>query len=334
MAPDSASTREPGHERLAARAQAGQPALDRAERTGPRGVRRAGGARAGGTGRAGRSLAGAAPPAPSRLRPARPRSGWPRCATPRRSPSPPSGPSWPPSPTGPGCRSTTWRCSTSAATWAWSTAVSGCSDLGWRRERSVSRAQRGRRTPRRRARCGAAHHDRNRYALVTAFWYPGFVPANAFALTGDGLIPGRSITSRLPRPARGPGATSSAAGYSGRRGRSTTPLATCGRGHPRAAFPTRSATGRAGWSASRPRPAVTRSPKPGPGPGPLLWHTNHGRYLSGAEPEADGTSAARGETLDTLGFRRKIPARHGSWTSSSALRRAASAPTPGRTAAG
>ena len=23
-----------------------------------------------------------------------------------------------------------------------------------------------------------------------------------------------------------------------------------------------------------------------PGLGPLLWHTNHGRYLSGAEPEA------------------------------------------------
>src|SRR5213592_4534647 len=46
-----------GHERLACRAQAGRPALDRAGRAGPRGVRRAGGARAGGTGRAGRSLA-------------------------------------------------------------------------------------------------------------------------------------------------------------------------------------------------------------------------------------------------------------------------------------
>ena len=43
--------------------------------------------------------------------------------------------------------------------------------------------------------------------------------------------------------------------------------------------------------------AVTEA---GPGPGPLLWHTNHGRHLSGAEPEAHGTSAARGETLDAL----------------------------------
>ena len=45
------------------------------------------------------------------------------------------------------------------------------------------------------------------------------------------------------------------------------------------------------------RHAVTEA---GPGPGPLLWHTNHGRYVPGTEPEAHGTSAARGETLDTL----------------------------------
>ena len=45
----------------------------------------------------------------------------------------------------------------------------------------------------------------------------------------------------------------------------------------------------------------------GPGPGPLLWHTNHGRYVPGAEPEADGTSAARGETLDALGVPAEDP---------------------------
>jgi len=45
------------------------------------------------------------------------------------------------------------------------------------------------------------------------------------------------------------------------------------------------------------RHAVTEA---GPGQGPMLWHTNHGRYLSGAEPEADGTSAARGQTLAAL----------------------------------
>jgi hypothetical protein len=45
----------------------------------------------------------------------------------------------------------------------------------------------------------------------------------------------------------------------------------------------------------------------GPGRGPLLWHTNHGRYLSGAEPETDGTSAARGQTLDALGVPSEDP---------------------------
>jgi hypothetical protein len=78
----------------------------------------------------------------------------------------------------------------------------GCSDLGWRGERSV-----------------VAHNedggleDVGRCALltmtgtgrpaVTAFWYPGFVPANAFALTGDGLI---WTVDHLPVAAPGPGA--------------------------------------------------------------------------------------------------------------------------------
>ena len=121
----------------------------------------------------------------------------------------------------------------------------GCSDLGWRRERSVVAHNED-----------GALEDVGRCALltmtgtgrppVTAFWYPGFLPANAFALTGDGLV---WTVDHLPVAAPGPGraATSSAAGCSGRRGRSTTPSATCGRGRPRAASPTRSATGRAGW---------------------------------------------------------------------------------------
>ena len=121
----------------------------------------------------------------------------------------------------------------------------GCSDLGWRRERSVVAHNED-----------GALEDVGRCALltmtgtgrppVTAFWYPGFVPANAFALTGDGLI---WTVDHLPVAAPGPGpaVTSSAAGCSGRRGRPTTPSVICGRGRPRAASPTRSATGRAGW---------------------------------------------------------------------------------------
>ena len=63
----------------------------------------------------------------------------------------------------------------------------GCSDLGWRRDRSVVAHNED-----------GALEDVGRCALltmtgtgrppVTAFWYPGFLPANAFALTGDGLV--------------------------------------------------------------------------------------------------------------------------------------------------
>jgi len=45
----------------------------------------------------------------------------------------------------------------------------------------------------------------------------------------------------------------------------------------------------------------------GSGPGPLLWHTNHGRYVSGAEPSAQGTSTARGETLEALAIPAEDP---------------------------
>src|SRR5689334_14170819 len=175
----------------------------------------------------------------------------------------------------------------------------GCSDLGWHGERSVVAHNED-----------GALEDVGRCALltmtgtgrppVTAFWYPGFLPANAFALTGHGLI---WTVDHLPVAAPGTG--------SGRH--------FVGRGLQRAA---RTVDDAVGYLRSRPsaggfsytigdragrvvsveaavgRHAVTEA---GPGAGPLLWHANHGRYLSGAEPEADGTSAARGQTLDALG---------------------------------
>ena len=175
----------------------------------------------------------------------------------------------------------------------------GCSDLGWRRERSVVAHNED-----------GALEDVGRCALltmtgtgrpsVTAFWYPGFVPANAFALTGDGLI---WTVDHLPVAAPGPGAGRHFVGRGMQRSArtaSTTPSATCGR-RPSAGGFSYTIGDRAGRvvsvEAAAGRHAVTEA---GPGSGPLLWHTNHGRYLSGAEPEADGTSAARGETLDTL----------------------------------
>ena len=121
----------------------------------------------------------------------------------------------------------------------------GCSDLGWRRDRSVIAHNED-----------GALEDVGRCALltmtgtgrppVTAFWYPGFLPANAFALTGDGLV---WTVDHLPvaSPGPGPAVTSPAAGCSVPRGRSTRSSATCERIRPRAVSPTRSATGRAAW---------------------------------------------------------------------------------------
>jgi hypothetical protein len=174
----------------------------------------------------------------------------------------------------------------------------GCSDLGWRRERSVVAHNED-----------GALEDVGRCALltmtgtgrppVTAFWYPGFVPANAFALTGDGLI---WTVDHLPVAAPGPGAGRHFVGRGLQRTARTVDDAV-GYLRSRASAGGFSYTigDRAGRvvsvEAAAGRHAVTEA---GSGPGPLLWHTNHGRYLSGAEPEADGTSAARGETLDTL----------------------------------
>ena len=45
----------------------------------------------------------------------------------------------------------------------------------------------------------------------------------------------------------------------------------------------------------------------GPPSGSLLWHTNHGRYLPGAEPAPGGTSVARGQTLSALEAPAKDP---------------------------
>jgi hypothetical protein len=154
----------------------------------------------------------------------------------------------------------------------------GCSDLGWRGERSV-----------------VAHN-----------WYPGFVPANAFALTGDGLV---WTVDHLPVAAPGPGAGRHFVGRGLQRmARTVDDAVGYLRSRPSAGGFAYTIGDRAGRvvsvEAAAGRHAVVEA---GPGRGPLLWHTNHGRYLSGAEPEAGGTSAARGQTLDALGVPAEDP---------------------------
>ena len=175
----------------------------------------------------------------------------------------------------------------------------GCSDLGWRRERSVIAHNED-----------GALEDVGRCALltmtgtgrppVTAFWYPGFLPANAFALTGDGLI---WTVDHLPVASPGLGAGRHFVGRGLQRtARTVDDAVGYLRSQPSAGGFAYTIGDRAGRvvsvEAAAGRHAVMEA---GPGGVPLLWHTNHGRYLSGAEPEAHGTSAARGETLDAVG---------------------------------
>ncbi len=168
----------------------------------------------------------------------------------------------------------------------------GCSDLGWRGERSVVAHNED-----------GALEDVGRCALltmtgtgrpaVTAFWYPGFVPANAFALTGDGLV---WTVDHLPVAAPGPGA--------GRH--------FVGRGLQRTA---RTVDDAVGYLRSR----------PSAGGFAYTIGDQAGRVVS--------VEAAAGHHAVTEAGPGGRSARPGSWTSSPARHPAASAPTPGRTAA-
>jgi acyl-CoA:6-aminopenicillanic acid acyl transferase len=183
----------------------------------------------------------------------------------------------------------------------WTGGGMGCSDLAWRRDRSViAHNEDGGLSDA--GRCGLLTLTGHGRPPVTAFWYPGFLPANAFAVTGDGLI---WTIDHLPVTAPGPGAGRHFVGRGLQRSaRSVDQVIGYLREHPSAggfSYMTGDRGGRiVNVEAAAGRHAVTEA-----GPQPLLWHTNHGRYVPGAEPSAGGTSAARGQTLDAL----PVPAR-------------------------
>src|SRR5580704_1882852 len=63
----------------------------------------------------------------------------------------------------------------------------GCSDLAWRRDRSVI-AHNEDGAPENVGQCAMLTLALDSLPTVTAIWYPSFLPSNAFALTGDGLV--------------------------------------------------------------------------------------------------------------------------------------------------
>jgi hypothetical protein len=174
----------------------------------------------------------------------------------------------------------------------------GCSDLAWRRDRSViGHNEDG--APENVGQCAMLTLALDGLATVTAFWYPGFVPSNAFAVTGDGLV---WTIDHLPVASPGPGAGRQVVGRGLQRSARTIDQTIAYlRAHPSAggfAYTIGDQTGRiVSMEAMAGRHAVVEV---GPASGPLLWHTNHGRYLPGSEPSASGNSAARGEMLGAL----------------------------------
>jgi acyl-CoA:6-aminopenicillanic acid acyl transferase len=174
----------------------------------------------------------------------------------------------------------------------------GCSDLAWRRDKSViGHNEDG--APENVGQCTMLTLALDDLPTVTAFWYPGFVPSNAFAVTGDGLI---WTIDHLPVASPGPGAGRQVVGRGLQRSaRTIDQTIDYLRTHPSAggfAYTIGDRTGRiVNMEAMAGRHAVVEV---GPGSGPLQWHTNHGRYLAGSEPSPTGTSAARGELLANL----------------------------------
>lgn len=171
----------------------------------------------------------------------------------------------------------------------------GCSDLAWRRERSVI-AHNEDGVAENVGQCALLTLALDGLPAVTAFWYPGFLPSNAFAVTGDGLV---CTIDHMPVAAPGDGAGRHFVSRGLQRSARTVEEAVDYlRTHPSAggfAYAIGDRTGRiVSVEAAAGRHAVVDV-----GPA-LLWHTNHGRYLPGSEPVPGGSSVARGEMMDAL----------------------------------
>ncbi|HEY7429127.1 MAG TPA: C45 family peptidase [Streptosporangiaceae bacterium] len=173
----------------------------------------------------------------------------------------------------------------------------GCSDLAWRRERSF-----------------IAHNEddsgfyASRSALltlmlddlppVTAYWKAGFLPSNAFAVTGTGMV---WSLDHLPTEPPGPGAGRHVVARKLQHvavmvGQAVEYL----RQHPTAggfSYTIGDSTGRVVVVESSAGQHAWREATPKE---PLLWHTNHGRYITGADARPPDSSLTRGEVLEAL----------------------------------
>ena len=174
----------------------------------------------------------------------------------------------------------------------------GCSDLAWRRGRSViGHNEDG--APENVGQCALLTLVLDGLPTVTAFWYPGFLPTNAFTVTADGLV---WTIDHLPVAAPGAGVGRHFVGRDLQRTATTVDQVINGlRTTPSAGGFAYTIGDRSGRIVNVEAAAGHHATvEVGPDSSPLLWHTNHGRYIPGCEAPANGTSVARGEILDAL----------------------------------
>jgi Acyl-coenzyme A:6-aminopenicillanic acid acyl-transferase len=172
-----------------------------------------------------------------------------------------------------------------------------CSDLAWRRGRSF-----------------IAHNEDQpqffdgRCVLLTlalegqqpvwTFWIPGFVPGNTFTATGSGLV--WSI-DHLPVGSPGPGAGRHLVARGLQRAAGSVDQAIKYlRSRPSAGGFAYTIGNRAGRVVSVEAAAGQHAWREAGTDGALMWHTNHGRYVAGADPGPLGTSVPRGQVLAGL----------------------------------
>lgn len=181
----------------------------------------------------------------------------------------------------------------------------GCSDLSWRRERSLI-AHNEDESSFFEGRCLLLTLLLDGAQPVTAYCKPGFLPSTAFTVTGSGLVwsidhmqaitPGQgagrhfvarglqldatTIEEAIDYLVRSP----SAGGFAYTIGDLTGRIVTV-----------ESSAAQVAWREAGEH-------------GPLGWHTNHGRYVTGTEAQRGGTSQQRGEVLDRLEIPAEEPA--------------------------
>lgn len=173
----------------------------------------------------------------------------------------------------------------------------GCSDIAWRGKRSFF-AHNEDAFEYYDGHCAFLTLDLDGELRSTAFWYPGMLPSNAFNITETGLA--WSIDHlQAAKPGSGAGRHFVSRGLQRRAANVEQAI--------RYLHDQQSAGGFAYTIGDRTGRIVMIETSAGQfacnevGPsGPLAWHTNHGRYVSDAEPNATGSSLQRAAVLQAL----------------------------------